>query len=140
MSEFRARLAEATKELGGDPALAESTSVDDFRQVIHDSISFIAGIDFVHAMDSRLVTPQYVEVLSVWLATGSVEGAGSLIRVLRKAHSLNADALKVFLAADVSSEYLQSCFDAGIKDSETIAEGWKSGLPLDYLTVLASSK
>lgn len=140
MSEFRARLAEATKELGGDPSLAEDTPVEVFKEVIHDSISFIAGIDFVHAMDSRLITPQYVEVLSIWLATGSVEGAGRLIRVLRKASRLNADALKTFLAAGVSSEYLQSCFDADIKDSETIAEGWKSGLPLDYLTVLASSK
>lgn len=140
MSDFRERLAKATEELGGDPSRAENTPVEDFKQVIEDSISFIAGIDFLHAMDSRLITPQYIEILSIWIATGAVEGAGRRIKVLRKAYILDTSNLKTVLDADVSADYLQSCFDAGIKDFETIAEGWKSGLPLDYLTVLASSK
>lgn len=136
MSEFRERLAKATEELNGDPSLARDTSPEAFKQVISDTISFIAGIDFQVSMDSKLVTPTYITVLSVWLAAGAVEGAGPVMRVLKNHGRLDRETLELMLAAGMDPKYLADGYAAGILDSKVLAEGWKSSLPLDYLTAL----
>lgn len=136
MSDFRERLAKATEELGGDPSLAQDTPVEDFKQVITDTISFIAGIDFQVSMDSKLLTPTYVTVLSVWLAAGAVEGAGPVMRVLKNRGRLDRETLGLMLSVGMDPKYLSEGYEAGIHDSTVLAEGWKSSLPLDYLTAL----
>lgn len=119
-----------------DESLVYSVPISAMSETVEAVEGIIARYDFDATIKvGSLYSSESKKQLARWLAAGGTETARDIlaIRQVRDGHKLVVWKLA---EADVPPSYLAACLNAGIWDTDLIAQGARGGLAIEYLQTL----